>query len=76
MSQTLWCRPVSKQHSLPEALRDAMLSCLKDRGGSCCWGTEQGDRRYLEGLRDAGVEGAQALLDVLFTHPAVELWLE
>ena len=36
----------------------------------------EGDIPYVQGLRDAGVKGAQELIDVLRKHGAIILWHE
>lgn len=75
MSATLkWEPSKRKSQSLPDALKFV----LRDKGGVTSERTifGRGNISYLRGLADAGVEGAQELIDAIDKHEEVELWLE
>lgn len=74
MSATLYWYPVvpPKGHALPDQLRFVLQ---KDRGWEREWKIDVGHRGYFEGLRDAGIEGAQAVLDALDKHDTIILEL-
>lgn len=75
MSATLkWEPSKRKSQSLPDALKFV----LRDKGGVTGERTIFGSENlaYLRGLADAGIEGAQALIDAIDKHEEVELWLE
>lgn len=83
MTTTMYWRPAPKEtppaHDLPDTLKRILARRYWDHDGSL-YGGEVGlgtvaDRTYLEGLRDAGVTGAAALLAAVIEHGAVELWI-
>lgn len=79
MSATLMWEPKKrKAQSLPDALkfilRDSLGAGMGWQGGRITF--NHSNDAYLRGLRDAGIEGAQELLDAIEQHEEVELWLE
>lgn len=81
MSSTLMWRPVVpiEGYPLPFALKKTLSRKLWDTDGSTGGGeammTEK-DIPHLEGLRDAGIEGANGLIEILRKHGAIVLWHE
>ena len=81
MSSSLKWRPaMSQSRTLPRPLKYPLSRRLWDTDGSTGHGdavvTVEEHLPYLEGLRDAGVEGAQELIDILNKHVAVIVWHE
>lgn len=80
MSSSLMWRPVDKTaHNLPDQLKRTLSRKLWDTDGSCGHGEAtmtHADIPYLEGLRDAGVKGADDLIKIIEEHEAVILWHE
>lgn len=79
MSSTLMWEPISPNtsKSLPDELKRVISRRLWDTDGSCGGGQVPmgtNDLPYLGGLRDAGVIGANDLIDAINTHGAVYLW--
>lgn len=83
MTTTMYWRPAPKDvppaHDLPDTLKRALANRIWDHDGtlhgeSVQIGT-QTDLAYLEGLRDAGVDGAQELLTAIRKNGLVELWI-
>lgn len=72
MSSSLCWRPIPAGETLPDALKFALQKRRFEFPR--VFGIE--DIRYLEGLSDAGIEGAQALIELINQHDAVELYLE
>lgn len=76
MSTSLYWRPVSKDYeSLPDQLKQAL------RKGGETDGTHKrtidtNECRYLDGLIDAGVDGAKDLKDAVCEYGEVEIWEE
>lgn len=72
-------KPLPEPDSLPDALRHMLSKRYKDFGG---WmsgesmGMGEGHIPYLEGLRDAGVNGAQELINIIGEYGVVELWVD
>ncbi len=81
MSSTLVWRPVVPidSHDLPFALKKTLSRRLWDTDGSCGHGEASmtaDDIPYLEGLRDAHVEGADELIKIILKYGAIILWHE
>jgi len=80
MSSNLYWRPVDvNAERLPKSLKFAISRRLWDTDGSCGSGEavmSVNDIPYLEGLRDAGVDGAKELIGHIEKHGAVILWHE
>lgn len=79
MSSTLMWRPVVpvEGYSLPYELKKTLSRKLWDTDGSTGGGEAtmtENDIPYLEGLRDAGVKGAEKLIEILRKHGAIVLW--
>lgn len=72
MSSTLKWRPLGGGKALPTALKFA----LDKRGWSYPVTIGDGELSYLQGLCDAGVEGAETLLAAIEKHGEVELTKE
>lgn len=73
MSSNLYWKPVMKEsNDLPDELKYA----LQKRYEGYIEGTilEYDDISYLEGLRDAGVKGAQDLIEAIKQHDLVRIW--
>jgi hypothetical protein len=75
----MW-KPVeeAKGH-LPDELKYKLSRKLWDTDGSCGNGPAVVDERiipYLEGLRDAGIKGADKLIKLIQEHGSIELWHE
>jgi hypothetical protein len=71
MSQTLTWRPDGEGSSLPEELKRAVTSRR-----NFPWLVTQSDRPYFEGLADAGIKGATAVLDALDGFDTIVLELQ
>lgn len=69
MSSTLYWRPVGGGKSLPDAIKRA----LKKRFDLKNTTLQTHDLDYLNGLRDAGVEGAEELIAAIEKHEAITL---
>jgi len=81
MSSTLMWRPVVpiEGYTLPYPLKKTLSRKLWDTDGSIGGGEATmtvADIPYLEGLRDAGVDGASELIEILRKHEAIVLWHE
>lgn len=80
MSSALMWRPEAPDgEPLPKELKFRLSRRLWDTDGSCGHGEARmnaSDIPYLEGMRDAGVKGAQELIDAITTHGTVILWHE
>ena len=81
MSSTLMWRPaVPKEgYSLPFELKTRLSRRLWDTDGSCGGGEvamDSSDIPYLEGFRDAGVKGAEELIEAIKKYGTVILWHE
>lgn len=79
MSSTLMWEPVhpNVSESLPDELKHVISRRLWGTDGSCGGGQVPmgtNDLPYLEGLRDAGVKGADELIEAVKLHGAVYLW--
>jgi hypothetical protein len=77
MSSDLMWRPVSEGEALPKTLKFALSKKLWGTDGTCGDGDVVVDSNlipYLEGLRDAGIDGADRLIKLIETHGAVVLW--
>ena len=75
MSATLKWEPANrKAQSLPDALKFVLRDKMGIGDGRVCFGDQS--MAYLNGLRDAGVEGAQELIDAIVKYGDVEVWLE
>lgn len=81
MSSTLMWKPVMPEEGqpLPRKLKFVISRKLWDTDGSCGEGHAVVDESlipYLEGLRDAGVDGAEELIEIIRKHGVVSLWHE
>lgn len=80
MSSSLMWRPVVVDATpLPKSLKFSLSRRLWDTDGSCGEGAITVSANlvpYLEGLRDAGVDGANELIKAIETHGSVVLWHE
>lgn len=81
MSSSLMWRPAHPVESgtLPRELKYPLSRRLWDTDGSTGHGdavVDAGHIPYLEGLRDAGVKGADELIKLIETHGAVIVWHE
>lgn len=80
MSSTLMWRPSSREsYDLPLDLKEVVSRKLWNTDGSCGGAevTVNSDLiPYLEGIRDAGINGAQELIDAINQHGDVVLWHE
>ena len=71
MSTNLYWEPADrKMKDLPASLKFALR---KRYGGTVNETMTDRDIPYLEGLRDAGVEGAQALIEAIEKHEAISV---
>lgn len=78
MSQSLYWRPAKprKESSLPDTLklilkkRYETLDCANENDV-----LDAGALPYLEGLADAGVDGAKELIAAIKRHEQVEIWI-
>lgn len=82
MSSTLYWRPAPKDvppaESLPFELKKAIARRFWDHDGSLHGEEIEVDTEgvpYLEGLSDAGVDGADELLQAIREHGRVLLWI-
>lgn len=76
MSTNLHWEPVAPRgHRLPKGLKFAFEKRWPE-GIDRRELTAQADTGYVEALRDQGVEGAQALLDILHEFSVIEIWVE
>lgn len=84
MSSNLYWRPVPvppREGDLPFALKKVLARKLWDHDGSLSSDPAELDRDdpalvgYLQGLRDAAVEGADVLLAAVQEHGRVEVWI-
>lgn len=81
MSASMYWRPVNPKPEgeyVEDAVRYAIAKRLWD--GNASDSTEKHeiesyDIVYLQGLRDAGVKGAQELLDAVRKHGNIEIWI-
>lgn len=80
MSSTLMWRPQSTGgEPLSFELKKTLSRRLWDTDGSCGRGEAivgTGDIEYIEGLRDAGVKGADHLRDLVRKYGAIVVWHE
>jgi hypothetical protein len=81
VSSALMWRPIvpTQGRQLPFALKKTLSRKLWGTDGSCGGGEAvmtSADIPYLEGLRDAGVDGAEQLIDIINKHVMVALWHE
>ncbi len=80
MSSTLMWRPANSDgNSLPYDLKKVISRRLWDTDGSCGSGVatvNETDIEYLEGLQDAGIDGASELIKIIQEHGDVQLWHE
>lgn len=79
MSSTLMWKPVKNaQGSLSYELKRTISRKLWDTDGSCGGSAviNKDFIPYLEGIRDAGIKGADELIKILETHGKVEIWHE
>lgn len=75
MSANLMWEPANrKAHSLPDALKFVLRDKMGISGERTPMGRDQ--LNYLSGLRDAGVDGAQTLIEAIDKYEVVEVWLE
>jgi len=78
MSSSLMWKPVQEaKGSLPNELKWAISRRLWDTDGSCGHGVVIVDSSYigyLKGLRDAGINGADELINLIKEHGEIELW--
>lgn len=77
MSTTLMWKPVSKiKGDLPRALKFAISRKLWGTDGSCGGSAtlKHKDINYLEGLRDAGIAGADDLIELIHKYDEVIVW--
>jgi hypothetical protein len=75
----MWKPVTQASGSLDYALKRAISRKLWDTDGSIGIGVALvncKDIPYLEGLRDAGVDGADELIELINEHGALELWHE
>lgn len=78
-SNLLWKPKVTEGEPLPYKLKRVISRKLWDTDGSCGEGEATVDESllpYLEGLKDAGIDGAEELIDIINTHKEVVLWHE
>jgi hypothetical protein len=75
----MWRPPSSLNGTLPRDLKRVISRRLWGTDGTCGDGEatmDLNDIQYLEGLKDAGISGAQELIDLIKTHGTVILWHE
>jgi hypothetical protein len=75
----MWRLVDTVAHCLPKALKSVISRKLWDTDGSIGGGEvvlTLNDMPYLEGLRDAQVDGAQQLIDAIEKHGVVVVWHE
>jgi hypothetical protein len=75
MSANLMWEPAKRE---AKSLPDELKFVLRDKCGLTSERMKfgEGNIPYLEGLRDAGIKGAEELLEAIEKHGAVEGWLE
>ena len=80
MSSTLmWQQFRQADGHLPDELKRVISRKLWDTDGSCGIGkstVDKSDIPYLEGLRDAGIKGADELIKLIYNHDEIQLWHE
>jgi len=80
MSSTLMWKPLTgAQGSLSYELKRVISKRLWDTDGSCGGGVatmNSTDLDYLQGLMDAGIEGADEIIDLIHEHGDIQLWHE
>ncbi len=75
MSITLMWKPITKEsRSLPDGLKRAISRRLFETDGIAVM--RESDIPYLEGLRDAGINEAEELIDIILKHEHIEIFLE
>lgn len=80
MSKNLYWKPVlpNKKYDLPDMLRYVIAKKIWGNDGTL---TSEGIELdssivlYLEGLRDAGVAGAEELIEAINKYEKVEIWI-
>jgi hypothetical protein len=75
----MWKPKQQARGSLPKQLKRAISRRLWDTDGSCGDGIVilgHSDIPYLDGLKDAGIDGAKELISLIIAHDEVELWHE
>ncbi len=83
VTTTMYWRPAPKDvppgHGLPDSLKRIIADRLWNHDGTLHAETAQlgtqSDLAYLEGLRDAGVDGADELLSAIRNHGLIEVWI-
>ena len=72
MSLNLYWEPADREaNDLPDELKYVMR---KRFDGAVDTVFDEGDAHYIQGLRDAGVKGAQELLDAIAKHGSVRVF--
>lgn len=75
MSETLKWRPITVEGgTLPYALKQKLVLRIP-RHGYTTLSRNTILSAYIDGLRDAGCEGASILSDALEEHHSIELWI-
>ena len=74
MSSSLNWSPAKSSGTLPSILKLAMSDRYSDSSGCIEHVFSGTDLAYLEGLRDAKVEGAQELIDLIVKHGEVRVY--
>ena len=77
MSSSLMWKPRKAHGFLPKELKRVISRRLWDTDGSCGGHPAVVDSRdigYLQGLRDAKIEGAEELIGLIEKHGEIELW--
>lgn len=80
MSKSLYYRPIvpTEEKILPPELKRILAKRLFDSDGSLNCEEEiltKDHNNYLTGLADAGVFGAQELLDAISAHGMIAIWI-
>jgi hypothetical protein len=72
MSGSMYWKPRAGGERVPQALKSALQKRYKE------WPRDfdYADQKYLEGLCDAGVEGAADLIDAITTHGTITVYIE
>ena len=70
----MWKPNTRSGHDLPDALKFVLRDKMGLMEGERIF--DHGNISYLSGLRDAGVEGAQELIDAIEKHDEVVVWLQ
>ena len=75
MSMNLYWRPVPTNKI---GLDDALKFALRKRYGGCVGGVtmDYNDIGYLNGLKDAGIDGAETLIDAIEKHDEIYVFEE